>query len=104
MLSVGQAGQASGAKDFWSSPEFFWWSLALAGILLAGALAIACARRWRTCLMDTPNLPEQDLEHYRTLYEQGELSREEFERITGILAHPAPERESPSASQTQPPS
>ena len=56
-------------------------SLALFGLILLGALAIVWAeRRWkRTAIPEIP--PPQTPEDYRALYEQGVVSKEEYERI-----------------------
>jgi hypothetical protein len=95
MSVVGQAVGDPGAKSFFSSPEFLWSSVALVGVLLLGALGLALARLWRNRLMDNLRSLEGEVEHYQALYHQGEISREEFERITGLLAHPAPEATAP---------
>ena len=57
-------------------------SIALVAALLIGALLIALVDRWRrkateACLLDT----NDQLAQFRLLYERGDLSREEFERI-----------------------
>jgi hypothetical protein len=56
-------------------------TLALVGLILLGAVAVFWAGRWRK---PTPPLlprPEEELSRYRTLYDQGVLSKDEFERI-----------------------
>jgi hypothetical protein len=60
--------------------------LSLAGALLLGALVIALVRRWHR----EPGLdlltPNDQLAQYRSLYEQGAISQEEFERLRRLLA------------------
>src|SRR5205823_4430113 len=57
-------------------------SLALIAVLLAGAMLIYLTDRWRRRLNSkTTGDVNQQLSTFRELYERGELSREEFERI-----------------------
>jgi hypothetical protein len=57
-------------------------SLAMVAALLLGALSIMAADRWRRRprSSEAPTANDQ-LAHFRSLYDQGLLSREEFERI-----------------------
>jgi len=59
--------------------------LALAGTILLGALVIYIVDRWRK--RPSTGRPESgdQLTHFRVLYERGELSREEYERIRARL-------------------
>ncbi len=62
--------------------------LYLAGSLLVAAAVLAIARRlWRTAEEeeDRSIRPGDQLAHYRTLYEQGAISEEEFKRLRAIL-------------------
>jgi hypothetical protein len=53
--------------------------------LLLGALVIALVDRWRKrSRQDRPDTGDQ-LSHFRSLYDRGELSREEFEQIRAKL-------------------
>jgi hypothetical protein len=65
--------------------RFLWASLGLIGILLVGALIIWWADRWRKRTAAPPEGSGDQLSHFRELYERGELSPEEFERIRGLL-------------------
>jgi len=58
----------------------------LAGALLVGAGVLALIRRWRQD--DGPGSPDasDQLAHFRTLYEQGAISEEEFKRLRAVLA------------------
>ena len=89
--------------------------LCLAGALLVGALIIAVVSRWRK---NSParedQAPTAQLAHFRSLYEKGAISQEEFERLRTLLGPrlresmgipaPAPERPAqPPGGNGQPP-
>jgi hypothetical protein len=78
--------QATGRRrDLIWNPQLLIASLWLVGILLAAAAVVAVINRWRrNSRVDRLSASDQ-LAQYRTLYEQGELSREEFERLRGLL-------------------
>jgi hypothetical protein len=90
--------------------ELLWAALPLIGILLFAALVIYIVDRWRkraAAARDTPASGDQ-LSHFRSLYERGEMSREEFEQVKALLAGqlrkemnvPAPPAPPPPASDT----
>jgi hypothetical protein len=59
--------------------------LYLAGALLLGAAIIALISRWRKRSdLGLPS-PTQQLSEFRVLYEKGEISKEEFERLRSLL-------------------
>ncbi len=60
-------------------------TLALVGALLIGALVIAVFRRWQ--LSDKPLGPSasDQLAEFRSLYEKGAISEEEFKRLRSVL-------------------
>jgi hypothetical protein len=66
-------------------PRLLWASLGLIGVLLVGALIIWWVDRWRKRSADAEDSSGDQLAHFRELYEQGNLSAEEFERIRGLL-------------------
>ncbi len=66
-------------------PEAFLAGLGAVAAFLVGALLIACVARWRK-RRGGPGKSEDDLETFHALYEQGQLSREELERIRARLA------------------
>ena len=69
----------------WKAPVL-WTTLALVAALLLGALVLAIVDRWRKrAAMAERMSPGQQLTHFRRLYDKGELSREEFERIRALL-------------------
>jgi hypothetical protein len=105
------AGQLLGQAPKWN-PQITWYGLALAGILLLGAIVIWLVDRWRK------KAPQQELynagdqlTHFRKLYEKGELSAEEFARVRSLLTErmmrelepPVPEAE-PAIPEFPPPS
>ncbi|MBY0230652.1 MAG: SHOCT domain-containing protein [Gemmataceae bacterium] len=61
-----------------------WATGLLAGTLLAGAVAIALARRWRKRQGEVPDAGSE-LSRYRALYEKGEISEEEYHRLRDVL-------------------
>jgi hypothetical protein len=61
-------------------------ALCLAGALLVGAVVLALVNRWwrnRTAKDDLS--PSAQLAQFRSLYEAGEISQEEFERLRALL-------------------
>ena len=60
-------------------------ALSLAGALLLGALIIALLNRWRRRAGVERLTPGEQLSQFRSLYEQGAISREEFERLRALL-------------------
>jgi hypothetical protein len=66
-------------------PRFLLPSLALIGVLLLGALIIAIFDRWRRRSRSVSPTAGDQLSHFRALFDRGELSREEFERIRSQL-------------------
>jgi hypothetical protein len=66
-------------------PRLLWATLGLIGCLLLGALIIWWVDRWRKRSREAEDSSGDQLAHFRELYEQGNLSAEEFERIRGLL-------------------
>ncbi len=69
--------------------KLLWAALPLVGALLAGALIVYLIDRWRKRTADEEEAacaPNEQLSHFRTLYERGEMSREEFEKVKALLA------------------
>ncbi|HEY7426333.1 MAG TPA: SHOCT domain-containing protein [Gemmataceae bacterium] len=60
--------------------------LCLAAALLVGAVVIALVNRWRRQSEATEDLsPSAQLAHFRSLYEAGTISQEEFDRLRAFL-------------------
>jgi hypothetical protein len=88
--------------------ELLWAALPLIGVLLVAAVVLYFVDRWRkrsAAPSDAAGAGDE-LSHFRSLYERGQMSREEFEQVKALLAGrlrqemnvPAP----PAASQPQP--
>ena len=58
-----------------------WSVLPLVGALLVGALAIYLADRWRKRQQAMATENEGQLTNFRALFEKGELTQEEYDRI-----------------------
>jgi hypothetical protein len=85
------------------------WVGVLAGVLILGGMIIARIDRWRKRQMEHEDDAPEHLGSFRAMYERGELSKEEYDRVllrmaTRIGAKPkpaiAPAASSPS---TEPP-
>jgi len=79
--------------------------LCLAAALLVGALVIALVSRWRRRSEAKDDLsPSAQLAQFRSLYEAGTISQEEFDRLRTLLSEqmrrtlgvPAPAPEAPA--------
>jgi hypothetical protein len=72
----------------WEAPrQLLWPSLAFIGALLVLALVVAWMDRWRKRQPQQGRLSTSDqLAHFRTLYERGEMSPEEYARVHALLA------------------
>ena len=67
------------------NPQILWYGSALAAALLLGAVVIWAVDRWRRKKPDFRVNPNEQLAHFRKLYELGELSAEDFARIRALL-------------------
>jgi hypothetical protein len=62
-------------------------ALPLVGALLVGAVILYLFDRWRKrAARREANASNDQLSHFRSLYEEGEMSREEFERVKALLS------------------
>ena len=76
----------------------------LVAALLIGALIIAVVERWRKRPVNFRPDPNDQLAEFRSLYERGEISREEFDRIRNLLGERLREAlDVPAAPPTAPP-
>jgi hypothetical protein len=73
-------------RDAWKFPVL-WTTLALVVALLVGAVVIALVDRWRkrAALREEKGSAGEQLSHFRELYDRGELTKEEFDRIRSLL-------------------
>jgi hypothetical protein len=70
------------------SAEFLWLVGALIGALLLGAILISWIERWRKRqLSDNPASDLARINDYRGMFERGEITREEYDRIKTKEAH-----------------
>lgn len=65
-------------------PELLWTLLALAGVVAVSGLILTVVNRWRKGLTQEDATGDQ-MASFRELYERGELSQDEYERIKGRL-------------------
>lgn len=80
-------------------------SLLLFSALFAGAWGIWWVKRWRKRLNEPEPPPLQTAEDYQALYEQGVMSKDEYERMRAHLAKTPQSSEpegAPSVTQKQP--
>jgi hypothetical protein len=57
----------------------------LAGALLVGAVIVGVVSRWRRLTRGPTCSPSDQLAHFRSLYERGAISEEEFNRLRAVL-------------------
>jgi hypothetical protein len=85
-------------------PRLLWAAFGLVGILLLGAVVIWWAGRWRKRAHQPDPVAGDPLTDFQQLYERGQLSREEFERIRTRLNQPRQQDlDVPDASPKEPP-
>ncbi len=84
---VAQAAPAAAPAKL-NPGDLLWAALPLIGILLLGAFVLYLFDRWRkrSATARGEVACNDQLSHFRSLYERGEMSREEFERVKGLLA------------------
>ena len=69
--------------------EFLWPTVILLAVILAGAWIIISLSRWRRVSGSEQLSANDQLAKFRELYDKGQLSQEEFERIQAQLRAPA---------------
>ena len=79
------ADAADKAKPPAWDPRLLWSTVALVAAILIGALIIAVFERWRKRPVNFRPDPNDQLAEFRSLYDRGEISREEFDRIRNLL-------------------
>ena len=74
--------------DIVQDPEFLWLVGALVATLIVGAIMISWIERWRKRqLSDSPKADVEQISTYRAMFERGDLSKEEYDRIKQKEAH-----------------
>jgi hypothetical protein len=111
MDGAGLAGQGVLLAQRAFKWQFFWATLALVAALLAGAAIIAMLERWRKRSKADRLSAGDQLSHFREPYQQGTLSKDEFDQIRARLAGevrqelnlgPPPQPAPPAANGTVP--
>ena len=82
-------------------PEFIGLILLLIGLVIGGVVLVIRARRWRDELPG-PLTPDQQIEEYRALAEQGALDPKDFARIKAALEQMADQTTPPPTSPESP--
>ena len=85
MMLTGTTGQAVGVLALNWNPRVLTAGLSLGGTLLAGAVVIALVKRWRKRADSEGLSPSAQLAQFRSLYEEGAISKEEFDRLRSLL-------------------
>jgi len=83
ILTATTGGAAVLAADW--KPTMLEPGLYLAGALLLGAMVIALVKRWHRRAEADELTPSDQLARYRSLYEEGTISQEEYERLRALL-------------------
>lgn len=74
------------AKSPFQSLDFYLTVGSLVGVLLVGAVILHFVDKWRNKQFQDDDDTPMTLSHYRKLYEQGELSEEEYAKVRDRLA------------------
>ena len=85
MVASWYALAAAGWQQEWRQ-HLLWAGPLLAGTLLLAALVIAWVKSWSKRARRQRWTAQDQLTHFRTLYERGELSLEEFDRLRALLS------------------
>src|SRR5713226_4017207 len=98
---VAEGGVDPGLQEW--RHQLLWAAPAIAGVLLIMALVIALVDRWRKRPTRQQLSPGEQLTHFRTLYERGEISPEEFARIRALLTARIKKELEAAPSEPRPP-
>ncbi len=74
------------SRDPLGSPEVMWGTAGLAVALLAGALLVYLADRWRKGNAVSKTDATGELTEFRRMYESGEITQEEYTRLRDRVA------------------
>jgi hypothetical protein len=87
MAGIGQTATLAPLMADLPSRNFrlLWTTLPIIGLILLGAGIIAAAKRWYERPRPLRFTASDELAHFRSLYEEGELSEEEFNRLQAVL-------------------
>lgn len=84
MIATARAAAVLAAPSLWD-PSILWTGAYLAAALLFGALVMEVFRRYLNSERNDRLTPSDELAHYRSLYEQGTISEEEFTSLRNLL-------------------
>ena len=84
MTAAWQASAVAARPPLWD-PRLFWLTLVFVAAILLGVLIIHWIDRWRKRSGSERLSANDQLASFRELYDQGQLSQEEFERIRALL-------------------
>jgi hypothetical protein len=87
MDAAGPAIVVAVDRPLWDFP-LFWPSLTLLAVLILGAVILGWISRWRKRSGPEQLSPEDQLSNFHELYERGELSQKEFDRLRALLSEP----------------
>jgi hypothetical protein len=95
----------------WAAPVFamtkeerlLLWVSVLIGVLLLGAFIIARIDRWRKRQMEAADDAPQQIGTFRAMFERGELSQEEYDRVLRRMAERVGAKPKPVAAPAGPP-
>ncbi len=79
------------------------WVGVLAGVLVLGGMVIARIDRWRKRQMVVVDDAPRHLGSFRAMYENGELSKEEYERVLHKMAERVGAKPKPIPTSGSPP-
>ena len=100
---IGAVLASNDPTELLQNEEFLWLVGALVVTLLSGALLISWIERWRKRqLTDTPAAEVERFGSYRAMYEKGELTKEEYDRIRQKEAHRVRDKLAPKTAKPTP--
>ncbi|MGL4424349.1 MAG: hypothetical protein ACRCZF_27085 [Gemmataceae bacterium] len=98
-----KAAPGRDAKSVFQSSEFLWSVGALVALLLVGAVVLTIMDRWRRQANRTGLSTTLQLSDYREMYENGELTLSEYEKIRDKMAMQIKQEGKPVESAKGPP-
>lgn len=79
-------------KEILDDPRFLWNVALMVGVFLLGAVVFSWLNRWRQRQLADDASPAENLTSFRRMYEQGEISKAEYDRIRARIAHRTKEK------------
>jgi len=95
--------QQKAAGSPFDRPELIWGMAGLAAALVVGAVAILFVDRWRRSAALVEREPGQELTDFRAMFERGEISKEEYEKLRlKVAIRVKPGETAPAATKDAP--